>query len=139
MEFRDKKQTDGKYELDELGNRTYALEVLLTTSEEVHLVHLAIRGLAHNLLSNNTDGLGPINSHIVLDYIEQYAGNRSRLTLRSGEAERFASLLRMSATTTLGTEDGQQVREMADSIEQEAAVRPFRRKLDASVVDDLFK
>jgi hypothetical protein len=138
MEFRDKKQTDGKLQLDAQGNRTYAFEVLLTNNEEVELIHLAIRGLAHNILSNNTDGVGPINSGLILDYIEKFAGNRSRLTFTSGEAERFARLLRISATTVLGQVQGQQVTEMASDIEQEAAIRPFRRKLDSTRVDDLF-
>jgi len=140
MEFHDAKQIYGNYAAGRRASeRINAFEIRLTEKEENDVIILAMKGLALNLMSNATDGVGPINANLLVDYLENYQKNPYRLTYTPNEAARFAQLLRLGAQEVLGQQHGEKAREMAAEIEQEAAVRPFLRKLNETTVDDLFQ
>ena len=131
MEFRDKPQVNVN------SSRTYEFELHLTTDEEEQLVDLAIRGLAHNILSNGANGVGPINSKVILVYIAGRSENKRRLPISFYEVGRFADLLRLSSETVLGQVQGRHAVTMAEEIDQEITARRFLRELDTMTADDL--
>lgn len=137
MEFRDKLLPDDTPVVDKDGCRTYEFDVLLSTPEERTLVDMALRRLAHNLLSRNGDGIGPINAQLLLKHLIERDHDELPIPISFHQAERFALLLRLGAAATLGQAQGRRVTEMADQIEHEVVSRQFLHQLDTVTIDDL--
>jgi hypothetical protein len=139
MEFKDRRLSTPKIDTRGRKSTDYALEMLASDKAEDSLIRDAMASLALNLIVNNSESVGPIKAHILLNYLENRDKNPGRITLSYEDARRFAELLRLSSRITLGEVAGAQAMMLANEIEEVVLTRSFQRQLNLNTIEDLLQ